>query len=97
MERVDAKGFFLSPSLLAAVLLTLVAIVPLAALIVRVARSELSPLQCCLWGAAYVLCKLLWRARWLNELPLAAGQGGIIVCNHRSSVDPFFIQAATGR
>jgi 1-acyl-sn-glycerol-3-phosphate acyltransferase len=50
-----------------------------------------------LWGGAYLLCKFLWRARWLNEPPLAKGQGGVIVCNHRSSVDPFFIQTATGR
>jgi 1-acyl-sn-glycerol-3-phosphate acyltransferase len=46
---------------------------------------------------AYLLCKFLWRARWLNQPTLAEGQGGIIVCNHRSSVDPFFIQTATGR
>jgi len=66
-------------------------------MVAAMSRSRLSPFQCFLWGAAYLLCKLLWRTRWLNNLPLPEGQGGIIVCNHKSSVDPFFIQTATGR
>jgi 1-acyl-sn-glycerol-3-phosphate acyltransferase len=77
--------------------LLLVLIVPLIALIIALRRSRMNPVQCCLWGIAYLLCKFLWRARWLNRPPLAEGQGGVIVCNHRSSVDPFFIQTATGR
>jgi 1-acyl-sn-glycerol-3-phosphate acyltransferase len=81
----------------AAVFLVLVVIAPVIVLSVAVVRSRLSPIQCCLWGVAYLLCKFLWRTRWLNKPPLAAGQGGIIVCNHRSSVDPFFVQTATGR
>jgi 1-acyl-sn-glycerol-3-phosphate acyltransferase len=57
----------------------------------------MSPLQCILWAIAYLLCKFLWRTRWLNRPELPRGQGAIIVCNHRSSVDPFFVQASTGR
>jgi 1-acyl-sn-glycerol-3-phosphate acyltransferase len=79
--------------LVVAVLLVLVA----AAICYVLSRSRLSPFQCFLWGGAYLLCKFLWRTRWLNDLPLAEGQGAVIVCNHRSSVDPFFIQTATGR
>ena len=59
--------------------------------------SRMNPFQCLLWGVAFLLCKLLWRARWLNRLTLEEGRGAIIVCNHRSSVDPFFLQTATGR
>jgi len=85
-SQIAAYGFLL-----------LVVITPLVAITVAVVRSRLSPVQCCLWAVAYLLCKFLWRARWLNEPTLPEGKGGIIVCNHRSSVDPFFIQTATGR
>jgi 1-acyl-sn-glycerol-3-phosphate acyltransferase len=81
----------------AAAFLLLLALVPAALLALAVRRSGLSAFQCFLWGLAYLLCKFLWRARWLDPLPLAAGQGAIIACNHRSSVDPFFIQTATLR
>jgi 1-acyl-sn-glycerol-3-phosphate acyltransferase len=46
---------------------------------------------------AYLLVKLLWRGQWHGWLPLADSQGAVIVLNHRSSVDPFFIQTLTGR
>jgi 1-acyl-sn-glycerol-3-phosphate acyltransferase len=57
----------------------------------------MNPFQWFLWIVAYLLCRLLWRTRWHNRPSLVEGQGAIIVCNHRSSVDPFFIQAATTR
>jgi 1-acyl-sn-glycerol-3-phosphate acyltransferase len=66
-------------------------------LVVMLARSRMNPLQCLLWGLAYLLCKFHWRTRWENPLPVDDGQGAVIVCNHRSSVDPFFVQMATGR
>ena len=87
----------MSPEFAAGLFLVLVVAAPMIALGVAVARSRLTALQCILWACAYLLCKFLWRTRWLNELPLAAGQGGVIVCNHHSSVDPFFVQTATGR
>ena len=64
-------------------------------LVLRPRRMNL--FQGFLWGIAFLLCKLLWRARWLNRLNIDEGRGAIIVCNHRSSVDPFFLQTATGR
>jgi 1-acyl-sn-glycerol-3-phosphate acyltransferase len=70
---------------------------PLAAVIAGLVRSRLNPLECLLWGLAYLLVRLLWRATWSGPLPVPEGQGAIIVCNHRSSVDPFFIQTTTGR
>ena len=81
----------------AAVFLLAVTATPVALFAWHVARSRLSLVQCVLWGAAYVLVKLLWRARWQGELPVAEGQGAVIVCNHRSSIDPFFLQTATHR
>jgi 1-acyl-sn-glycerol-3-phosphate acyltransferase len=77
--------------------LLLLLLLPFAAWIVIMIRSRLNPLQCLLWGLAYLLCKFLWRAQWPGQLPLAADRGAIVVCNHRSSVDPFFVQVATGR
>jgi 1-acyl-sn-glycerol-3-phosphate acyltransferase len=66
-------------------------------IMVSLARSRLSPFQCLLWALAYLLCKFLWRTRWVGSFDLPPNQGAVIVCNHRSSVDPFFIQSATGR
>ena len=60
-------------------------------------RSRLSVLQGLYWWLAWLLVKFLWRCRWLNPFPLPADQGAVLVCNHRSSVDPFFIQSATER
>jgi 1-acyl-sn-glycerol-3-phosphate acyltransferase len=65
--------------------------------VLALCKSDMSPLQCILWAIAYLLCKFLWRTRWLDRPKLPRGQGAIIVCNHRSSVDPFFVQTSTGR
>jgi 1-acyl-sn-glycerol-3-phosphate acyltransferase len=83
--------------LAAVVFLTALVIAPLVAIGVAAARSAMSPVQWLLWGLAYLLCKFLWRTRWLNQLPIADTRAAIIVCNHRSSIDPFFIQTATRR
>ncbi len=85
------------PQLAAVAFLFLVLVAPLVALVIALARSNMNPVQCVLWAGAFLLCKLLWRARWPGWLPLRDGQGALIVCNHRSSVDPFFVQSGTGR
>ena len=77
--------------------LAAVLVLPLAAILLAVLRSRLTPFQCLLWGVAYLFVKLLWRTRWSGPLPLPPGQGAVIVCNHRSSVDPFFLQTAADR
>jgi 1-acyl-sn-glycerol-3-phosphate acyltransferase len=41
--------------------------------------------------------KLLWRTTVEGSLPLGSGQGAIIVCNHRSGIDPLLIQMGTER
>ena len=40
--------------------------------------------------------RILWRAR-VDLIPVAAGQGAVIVANHGSSIDPFFIQSVADR
>jgi 1-acyl-sn-glycerol-3-phosphate acyltransferase len=83
----------------AAAMLFLLAVLaaPAAAVAWSLMRSRMSPVQCLLWGLAYLLVKFRWRARWEGTLPVEEGRGAIVVCNHRSSVDPFFIQTATLR
>jgi 1-acyl-sn-glycerol-3-phosphate acyltransferase len=84
-------------SLAASAFLLLLAGLVLGVIVWQVAKSRLSPFQCLLWAVAYVLVKCLWRTRWSGPLPIPAGRGAIVICNHTSSVDPFFIQTATDR
>lgn len=83
--------------LAAAAFLIVLAAAPVVVLVVILCRSKLNPLQLVLYGVSYLLCKFWWRTRWRNSLPLRDDEGAVIVCNHRSSVDPFFVQMATGR
>jgi len=41
--------------------------------------------------------RILWRANVPKRLPIGENQGALIIANHCSSVDPFFIQLAAGR
>jgi 1-acyl-sn-glycerol-3-phosphate acyltransferase len=43
-----------------------------------------------------LLTRILWRVK-VPPFPLAKDQGAVIVCNHRSSVDPFFVQIIVNR
>jgi 1-acyl-sn-glycerol-3-phosphate acyltransferase len=38
------------------------------------------------------LTRFLWRTKVEGTIDLAAGQGGVFVSNHRSSIDPLFLQ-----
>jgi 1-acyl-sn-glycerol-3-phosphate acyltransferase len=79
-----------------AFLVAIVAI-PLASAVIGWRRTEMSPLQFGMWILARALTRLLWRATASGPLQLPSGQGAVLVCNHRSSVDPFFIQTLTTR
>jgi 1-acyl-sn-glycerol-3-phosphate acyltransferase len=43
------------------------------------------------------IVKLQWRAQLPQGLPLPHDQGAVVVCNHRSSIDPFFVQVIANR
>ena len=43
------------------------------------------------------LTRILWRVEVEGHIPESNGVGGVLVCNHRGSVDPFFIQLKAGR
>jgi 1-acyl-sn-glycerol-3-phosphate acyltransferase len=65
--------------------------------LVRWRYREFTIPQLFLLFTAKVLVKVLWRAQQPKRWPLPRGQGAVLVCNHQSSVDPFFIQTIADR
>ena len=59
--------------------------------------SPYTPVQTLVYWVNLTFVRILWRAEVPPKLPLAAGQGAVIIANHRSSIDPFFIQVTAGR
>ena len=59
--------------------------------------GNFTPLQRILLFLDWLLVKFLWRAELPPRLPLPEGQGALVICNHRSSVDPFYIQLMANR
>jgi len=60
-------------------------------------RLPLTLTQSCWYGVNVLVAKLLWRARISGPLPVPPSHGAVIVCNHRSSIDPCFVELATTR
>lgn len=60
-------------------------------------RSPLTFGQTILWSINYLITRLLWGTRVKGKLPVHPGQGAIIVANHRSSIDPSFVQICIRR
>jgi 1-acyl-sn-glycerol-3-phosphate acyltransferase len=53
--------------------------------------------QSILYLANSLVTRVLWRSKVFGSIDLPPGQGAVVVCNHRSGIDPFFIQASTKR
>jgi len=49
-----------------------------------------------LYFVTLLFARILWRVQ-VPPFPLPPKQGAVIVCNHRSSIDPFFIQVVANR
>jgi 1-acyl-sn-glycerol-3-phosphate acyltransferase len=60
-------------------------------------RSPFSLAQSLLYGLDLALTRILWGAQVEGRLPVAPGRGAVVVCNHRSSIDPCFIAISTDR
>jgi len=60
-------------------------------------RFPLTLAQTFWYGVNYAIARFMWRARVTGALPIPPDRGGIVVCNHRSSLDPSFIEIATNR
>jgi 1-acyl-sn-glycerol-3-phosphate acyltransferase len=80
-------------------LIILIAFIAIAVLafIVWWKRSPLTLKQTFLWSGNYLIARLIWRTRIEGELPVQPEKGAVIVANHRSSVDPAFIQICIRR
>lgn len=60
-------------------------------------RSDYSPWESTLYLPTYLFGRLLWRVHFTNEPPAEIKSGAVLVANHKSSVDPFFVQLAARR
>lgn len=67
-----------------------------AAIWVWVRRGRYNWLQCAFLFWAMLLTRILWRVQ-VPPWPLPPGQGAVLVANHRSSIDPFFVQIQAPR
>ena len=63
----------------------------------QVWHSDYDLWESSLYLPTYVMGRLVWRVYFKNEAPQALRQGALLVANHRSSVDPFFVQLAARR
>lgn len=60
-------------------------------------KSEYSLWENCLYVPTFLMGRMLWRVTFRNEAPPELQFGALLVANHRSSVDPFFVQLAARR
>jgi 1-acyl-sn-glycerol-3-phosphate acyltransferase len=88
MDPVDRTALVIFLALLAA----------LAAWIVAARRTTRFTFpQSCWYFVNTLFTRVLWRAQVSGPLPVADKQGAVIVCNHRSGIDPLLIQLCTDR
>ncbi len=76
--------------------LILVATAPVIGFVVWSRKSPFDPFRAFWYLLSLVLARVLWRAK-VAPMPLSSDQGAVIVSNHRSSVDPFFIELGSNR
>lgn len=60
-------------------------------------RVDGDPLSLLLWRINRIYCRVFHRFSWKGPDPLPERGGALLVSNHRSSVDPFILSAATRR
>jgi 1-acyl-sn-glycerol-3-phosphate acyltransferase len=59
--------------------------------VLKLRQSPFSPAQTALYAFNYTVVRVMWRVRICGRFPIPEGQGAVIICNHRSSLDPSFI------
>lgn len=69
----------------------------LAAAAVRFRTNRFTLPQAPLMALNLVMTRVLWRTRVRGAFPLRPGRGAVIVCNHRSPIDPAFVALVTDR
>ena len=81
----------------ATVFLLLVAVLLLLWAAREYVRSPFPPVQATLYFLNLLLTRLQWSANAVKSLPVEKDRGAVIISNHSSSVDPFFVQMTTRR
>ena len=66
-----------------------------AGVAIRQARCTLA--QAPLYFLGFLFVNFLWRAKLMRPANWVPGEGAVVVANHTSSVDPFFVQMACDR
>jgi 1-acyl-sn-glycerol-3-phosphate acyltransferase len=88
----------MDPAFLAALIVSLAAVAALALWIVISWRAtRYSFAQFLLYLVNSFFTRVLWRTEVSGPLPIAEGQGAVIVSNHQSGIDPLLIQLCTDR
>ena len=75
----------------------LAVILPLGWLVYQKRKTEYTWPQFVMWVLAGCLTRFLWRATYENSMPGEVNSGAVIVSNHHSGVDPFFLQVCCKR
>lgn len=60
-------------------------------------QVDMTPAQKLFFAWNALSTRILWRARVSGRLPIAPGQGAVVVCNHRGPADPAFIALTVNR
>jgi 1-acyl-sn-glycerol-3-phosphate acyltransferase len=66
-------------------------------IVLMLRRSPFSPIQSALYALNYTITRIMWRVEVRGRFPISEGNGAVIVCNHRSSLDPSFIAVTVPR
>lgn len=77
--------------------LALVVISAIVYFLWQIRKSSYSLWENCLYLPTFLMGRLLWRVHFSNDPPAELSGGALLVANHRSSVDPFFVQLAARR
>lgn len=85
------------PTTAAIVWFVLLVLIAFSYLLVQIRRSPYSMWENVLYLPTYLWGRILWRVHFTNSPPAAMTGGAVLVANHRSSVDPFFVQLAARR
>lgn len=67
------------------------------AVVISFYRSPYTVPQSMLYFVDVMLTRILWRAHVPRQLPIPIGHGAVLIANHRSSVDPCFVQLPAQR
>jgi 1-acyl-sn-glycerol-3-phosphate acyltransferase len=78
-------------------LVIMLLLLPVACLALVARRTHYTLAQTFYWLFAKLLVRFLWRTTVEGTFPVPADGKAVIICNHRSSIDPFFIQTSVDR